>query len=318
MRAVTFNGALRLATDAAEPARADDEVIIRPLLAGICNTDLELTRGYKDFSGILGHEFVGEVVEGDNNWLGRRVVGEINIACGECDFCRRDIPSQCRHRKTLGISDYAGVFADYFKLPVANLYMVDDSIPDRAATFVEPLAACLQILEAVHISPRDRVVVIGAGKMGLLAAQVLRLTGADVQVIVRRNRQAELLAGWGVPAVEREAIADKSIDVVVECTGDESGFAEALKMVRPRGAIVLKSTYAHNPALDISHVVVHEIKVIGSRCGPFDAALRLLAQGLIEVESMIDAVYPLDRALDAFDRAAQPGALKVLLTPAVG
>jgi len=315
MRAVTFDGALRLATDAPEPTiRPEEDVIIRPRLAGICNTDLELIRGYHDFSGILGHEFVGDVVAGDAAWLGRRVVGEISIACGECDFCRHDIPSQCRRRTTLGIRQRPGVFADYFSLPVANLHAVDDAISDRAAIFVEPLAACLQITEAAHISPRDRVVVIGAGKMGLLAAQVLRLTGADVQVIVRRDRPAQLLAGWGIPAVERAAIADKSVEVVVDCTGNEMGFVEALKMVRPRGTIVLKSTYAHEPTVDLSRVVVDEITVVGSRCGPFDAALRLLAQGLIDVESMIDAVYSLDRAPVAFEQAAQPGALKVLLT----
>ncbi len=317
MRAVIYDGVLKLATDALRPAiYAHDEVIIRPRLTGICNTDLELISGYNDFSGILGHEFVGEVVEGDAAWFGRRVVGEINLACGKCDFCRSNVPSQCRARTTLGIHQHPGVFADYFSLPVANLKAVDDAIPDRTAIFVEPLAACLQITEAVHISPRDRVVVIGAGKMGLLAAQVLKLTGADVQVIVRRDRPARLLAGWGIPAIERPAIADKSVDVVVDCTGDESGLIEAIKMTRARGTIVLKSTYAHRPTLDLSRIVVDEIRVVGSRCGPFEAALRLLAHGLIEVESMIDAEYSLDRALAAFERAAQPGALKVLLTPA--
>lgn len=316
MRAVVFDGALRVVSDAPEPiVSPDDEVVIRPRLMGICNTDLELIRGYKDFSGILGHEFIGDVVAGASTWIGRRVVGEISVACGECDFCRRNVPSQCRMRTTLGIWQHPGVFADRFSLPVANLKPVDDQIPDRAAVFVEPLAACLQITEAVHISPRDRVVVIGAGKMGLLAAQVLKLTGADVQALVRRERPAHLLAGWGIPAVERAAIADKSVDVVVDCTGNESGFAEAIQMVRARGIIVLKSTYAHVPTADLTRVVVDEITVVGSRCGPFEAALRLLAHGLIDVEPMIDADYPLDQALAAFDRAAQPGALKVLLTP---
>ncbi|MCL4247621.1 MAG: alcohol dehydrogenase catalytic domain-containing protein [Anaerolineae bacterium] len=317
MRAVIFDGTLRVVSDAPEPVlQSDAEVVIQPRLMGICNTDLELTRGYKDFSGILGHEFVGKVVAGDPAWIGRRVVGEISLACGECDFCRRNVPSQCRNRTTLGIWQHPGVFADYASLPTANLKAVDDRISDRAAVFVEPLAACLQITEAVHISPRDRVVVIGAGKMGLLAAQVLKLTGADVRVIVRRERPARLLSGWRIPAVERAAVADKSIDIVVDCTGNESGFAEALQMVRARGTIVLKSTYAHLPTADLTRVVVDEITVVGSRCGPFEAALRLLAHGLIDVESMIDAEYSLDEVLAAFDSAAQPGALKVLLTPA--
>jgi threonine dehydrogenase-like Zn-dependent dehydrogenase len=313
-RAVVFDGDLRV-IERLHPEPGADEALIRLRMGGICNTDLELTQGYKGFSGVLGHEFVGEVIEGPADWVGRRVVGEINVACGACDMCRRGISTQCRQRRVLGILNYDGAFADAFRLAARNLHAVPDSIPDEMAVFTEPLAAACQILEAVHIQPHDRVILLGAGKLGMLAAQVLRLTGCDLSVVVRRESQADLLAGWGIRAVGRDSIPEGEADVVVDCTGNASGFAESLALARPRGTIMLKSTYTGIPSADLTRVVVDEIRVVGSRCGPFGAALRLLEQRLIDVVPLIEARYSLDEARRAFDHAAQPGALKVLLSP---
>jgi len=312
MRALTFDGELRLA-DVPQPAAQAGQALLKIRRAGICNTDLELTRGYMGFSGILGHEFVAEVVEGPREWRGKRVVGEINIADGECDMCRLGVPSQCRHRTTMGISGHPGAFAEYMALTTRNLYAVPDEVDDDQAVFVEPLAAALQTLEAVHISPRDRVVVVGAGKLGLLCAQVLRLTGADVWVVVRSNYALPLLARWQIPSSQASERPANQADVVVDCSGSAEGFAAALDLVRPRGTIVLKSTYADLPQANLTRVVVDEVRVIGSRCGPFGAALSLLRQGVVDTQGMIAARYPLEEALVAFERAFQPGALKVLL-----
>jgi len=313
VRALTLTDTLRWQADYPEPRRANDEALIRVRLAGICNTDLELVKGYMGFTGVLGHEFVGEVLEGDPALIGKRVVGEINVACGNCDLCHRGIPSQCRNRSTVGIDRYDGVFADRLVLVNRNLHPLPDHVSNRQAVFVEPLAAAFQVAASVHLSPHDRVVVVGAGKLGLLCAQVVKLTGADVSVVVRRERPAALLAAWGIRAVQYEELPAKRAQVVIDCTGNQEGLIASLNLVEPRGAIVLKSTYASRPTIDLSRIAIDEIRVIGSRCGSFPSAIRALGAGLIDIESMIDAVYPLDRALEAMERAAQPGALKVLL-----
>lgn len=312
MRALVFDGELKL-SDVPEPTLASGQVLLKIRKAGICNTDMELVRGYKGFRGILGHEFVADVVEGDSPWQGKRVVGEINIACGQCDFCQHGIPSQCRNRTTMGINKHDGAFADYLALTVNNLHAVPDTISDEEAVFVEPLAACLNILESVHISPHDNVVVIGAGKMGMLAAQALKLTGANLTVVVRHEKQAKLLANWGICAVQKADLSPQQAEVVVDCTGNASGFQDALELVQPRGTIVLKSTYADLPQADLTRVVVDEIRVIGSRCGPFASAVRLLEARLVDVLPLIEARYPIDSALKAFQFAQQKGVLKVLL-----
>jgi threonine dehydrogenase-like Zn-dependent dehydrogenase len=265
------------------------------------------------FRGVLGHEFVGEVVSGPSEWVGARVVGEINVACGECDQCRRGIPSQCRTRSTVGLRGHDGAFAEYLALHTSVLHRVPDSIGDAQAVFVEPLAAAFQILEAAAISPRDEVVLIGAGKLGLLCAQVLRLTGARVRVVVRRPHPARLLDRWGIEAVSLTDLPANRADVVVDCTGTSEGFSAALGLLRPRGTLVLKSTYVGLPQADLTRVVIDEIRVIGSRCGPFQSALRALQAGLIDTDSLIQATYPLANALEAMQIAAQPGALKILL-----
>ncbi len=313
-RAVIYDGAVHV-VEQPTPRPGPEEALIALRLAGICQTDLELMHGYKGFRGPLGHEFVGEVLAGPDAWRGRRVVGEINIACGTCDQCRAGVPSHCRARRILGLRAYDGAFADRFRLPVRNLWAVPDSVPDEGAVFVEPLAAACQIAARVPVRPTDRMVVIGAGKLGLLCAQVLRLSGADLRVVVRQARPAELLARWGISAVRREDLPDGQADLVVDCTGTAEGFASALALVRPRGTLALKSTYAGLPQADLSRIVVDEIHVVGSRCGPFDVALRLLAQGLVEVTPLIEARYGLDDAPAALEYAARPGTLKVLLDP---
>ncbi len=312
MRALVLSDGLYYDSDHAAPEISGDKVRVRITRAGICNTDLELMAGYMGFKGIPGHEFVGIAETGE--LAGKRVVGEINVADGSCDLCRRGVPSQCRHRTTVGISGHDGAFADYLALTAANLHVVPDEVSDDEAVFVEPLAAALQVLEAVHVSPRDRVIVIGAGKLGLLVAQVLALTGANVVVVARRERPQRLLEGWNIPHADADELDRQVAQAVVDCTGTSEGFALAQQLVEPRGTIVLKSTYTEVPKADLTRVAVDEVRVVGSRCGSFDAALRLLARKSIDVVSMIDARYPLEEGVQAFRRAAEPGTLKVLLT----
>ena len=311
MRALVLDQALTSHANWPEPVLSGDQVRIRVTRAGVCNTDLELVAGYMAFTGIPGHEFVGVAETG--SWAGQRVVGEINVADGTCDLCQRGMTTQCRNRTTVGIHEHDGAFADVIALTAANLHAVPDAVSDDQAVFVEPLAAAVQVLEALHISPRDRVVLIGAGKLGLLTAQVLALTGADLSVVVRRERPRRLLEGWGIRAVTADELPPQRTQVVVDCTGTSEGFALAQSLVEPRGAIVLKSTYTGLPVANLTRVAVDEVRVIGSRCGPFEAALRLLARGNVDVTSLIEARYPIEDGLAAFEHAARPGALKVLL-----
>lgn len=313
MRALVFDETLQLVEDVPLPTPAADEVLIRTRSAGICNTDLELVRGMYDFRGIPGHEFCGEVVQGPDSWRGRRVAGEINISCGDCQLCRLGIPSQCLARHALGIHGYPGAFADYLRLPLRNLHNVPEGVSDDAAVFTEPLAAALQVTEAVHIQPGTPVLVVGAGKLGLLTAQVLQLTGADVSVIVRHEKQARLLLRWGIAALRIEDTEPQTYSVVVEASGAASGLEAALRLVRSRGTIVLKSTYHGTPKVDMTQVAVREIAIRGSRCGPFAPALKMLEQELVDVKSLIEARYPLRDGLRAMERAAHPGTLKIMI-----
>lgn len=307
---------LQLARSYPEPRPAPGEVRIRTVLAGICNTDLEVVRGYAGFRGVLGHEFVGVVDEAeDPAWQGRRVVGEINAACGKCPTCRAGRPTHCPDRTTLGIRGRDGVLAGYFCLPAGNLHLVPDAVPDEAAVFTEPLAAACEILEQVHVHPRDRVVVLGDGKLGLLIAQTLALTGCHLTAVGRHPDKLARLAARGIATQVGGEGLEGHADLVVECTGQPEGFLAARKMVRPRGTVVLKSTYHSEIQADLSRIVVDEVTLVGSRCGPFPPALRLLAQQLVEVTSMIEAEYPLADALTAFQHAARRGALKVLIRP---
>lgn len=314
-RVVVFNGERVALEQEPVPELIAGEVLVRLRLAGICSTDLALMRGYKAFQGILGHEFVGEVVQGSAEWLGQRVVGEINIGCGYCDMCQQGIKAHCRNRHVLGIFDYDGAFADVFRMPIANLHRLPDSIADRSAVFVEPLAAATQILEQVHIQPQQRVLVLGLGRLGLLVTQVLAQTAAHVVGIARHERQAMLLKQWGIEARFIHEMPTEQADIVVDCTGNVEGFHTALRLVKPRGTLVLKSTYEGLSTIELTAIAVKEVTIVGSRCGPFAVAIRLLEQGRIDVESLIERVYKLSDAVAALDYAGQPGVLKVLLAP---
>lgn len=319
MRALVFDGNLKLEEQRPAPQIGPGEALIEVRRAGICNTDLEITRGYQHFRGVLGHEFVGTVREvaspEEKEWLGKRVVGEINAACGHCATCRANRPTHCPNRTTLGINGLDGVFAEFLRLPVVNLVEVPASVPDEQAVFAEPLAASLEILEQVHIRPSSRTLVVGDGKMGLLISQVLRLTGAAVGLLGRHPERASFVERQGVAYYETLQLepGEMGFDVVVECTGNPEGLALARSLVRPRGTLVLKSTYHGSPTIPLSRYIVDEINIVGSRCGPFGPAIRLLERGLIEVAPLVSAQFPLDEGLSAFNTAFGKGNIKVLL-----
>lgn len=310
-RKITFRTNLPL------PKLEADEVLIKVLLAGVCSTDLEMVKGYYTFTGVPGHEFVGQVVDdnGQPELRGKRVIGDINISCGECEFCLRQEPSQCMRRRTLGIFDYDGVFSEYCKLQAKNLTVVPEEVSDVVAVFSEPTAAALRILDQIQVSPSDRVIVVGAGRLGLLIAQTLKNTGCDLKVVVRRPEPAAILEAWGIRAVYAEDIKGELADIVVEVTGSAEGFALSRSLTRARGTLVLKSTFAGDVSLNLSKLVVDEIALVGSRCGNYPAGLRALASGLIQVGDMVDSIYSLDQGLEAVERAGEPGVLKVLIRP---
>jgi threonine dehydrogenase-like Zn-dependent dehydrogenase len=307
---------LRLARDLAVPSPPPGEVRIRTTLAGICNTDLEILRGYHGFEGVLGHEFVGVVDEAqDPAWVGRRVVGEISASCRECPTCRAGRYTHCPTRTTLGILNRDGVLADSFCLPACNLHLLPEGLPDEAAVFTEPLAAACQVLEQVHLRPTDRVLVLGDGKLGLLVAQVVALTGCDLTAIGRHPEKLAILSARGIATQLDGDSVEGNADLVIECTGQAAGFRRARGLLRPRGTLVLKSTYHGLVEADLSRLVVDEIQVTGSRCGPFAPANRLLAQGLVDVLPLVEAEFPLDEAIAAMDHAQRRGALKILVRP---
>lgn len=317
MKAVTLKGGrLDVRNDLARPEPAENEALIRVSLAGICATDLEIVKGYAGFEGILGHEFVGVVeAAGDEVWMGKRVVGSINIGCGVCEVCRNDGPEHCPHRTVLGIHQRPGVFAEHVTLPLANLHEVPQHVSDEEAVFTEPLAAAARILEQVHISPSTRVAVVGPGRMGILIAQTLALHSARVTLFGRTEASIQRARDIGLNAKPIRKGADDSFDLVVEATGNDGGLTHALRLVRPLGALVMKSTYEGKANVDLTKLVVGEITVVGSRCGPFKKALQLLAERAVKVTPLIDATYPLSDACAAFEYAAQAGVLKVLLRP---
>jgi 2-desacetyl-2-hydroxyethyl bacteriochlorophyllide A dehydrogenase len=308
---------LSFKNDLSIPNPTGSEALIRVKLAGICSTDLELVRGYYPFTGVPGHEFVGEVVysPSDPSWEGKRVAGEINITCGDCTMCRSGFPRHCERRRTLGIHDWNGVFAEFLVLPLANLHRVPDNIPDQAAVFTEPLAAACEILEQIHLNLADHVLVIGAGRLGQLVAQVLHKTGCQLEVLVSHTKTRQLLSQRNICAITDQELGARKFDVVVDATGSADGFSLALKSIRPRGTVILKSTYKGDLQANFSKVVVDEVTLIGSRCGPFEPALKLLAAGQVDPLPLVEAVYPLEQGLIAFEQAAIPGVLKVLIQP---
>jgi alcohol dehydrogenase len=293
------------------PRRKPGHALIRLLCAGICNTDLELQRGYYGFAGTPGHEFVGEVVDAETRDLvGRRVVGEINLECGRCEWCRRGLGRHCPQRTVLGIVKQPGVFSEFFTLPERNLHVVPDSISNERAVFAEPLAAACEILEQVRIPKGAPVAVLGDGKLGLLVAQVLQAHGAEVRLFGKHKEKMAIAQAVGVnTSLKPEGL----FDWVVEATGSAPGLMQAVGMTRPRGTLILKSTVHGTVALDTAPVVVNEITVVGSRCGRFEPALKLLRAGKVRGDDMISARLPLSEAPQGFELAARRGVLKVLL-----
>ena len=301
--------------DKPEPA---GEALVRVLLSGICNTDLEIARGYAGFAGTLGHEFVGVVEEtSDKQLIGKRVVGEINAGCGRCHLCRGGDPRHCASRTVLGIVGRDGAHAEFLRLPLVNLVPVPANIADEHAVFTEPLAAACGILERVSIATTDRVAVIGDGKLGLLSAQVVALTGAETGLIGKHSNKLKIAARRGIETltVKQAAKRFREFDVVVEASGSESGFALALNLLKPKGKLVLKSTFHGATEVEASRVVVDEISIIGSRCGRFTPAIDLLKKNAIDVDSLISEEYPLSEGVHAMSRAAAKGVMKVLLRP---
>ena len=321
MKAIYFDGKKLSLRELPDPRPAPGEALIRVRIAGVCNTDIELAKGYMGFEGVLGHEFVGTVTECDDPaWVGKRVVGEINLPCRACAFCKSDMTRHCPFRTVLGIFKKDGVFAEYLTLPVANLHEVPAGVPDEIAVFVEPVAACYSIIERLQSVEGTRLAVLGDGKLGLLAARVLAAAGADVTLAGRHTDKLHLAESDKIKTVMvdkllREAESDvyAGFAVVVEATGRSDGFDSAVKLVRPRGIIVQKTTIAEPVTVDLAKVVVNEVMVIGSRCGPFPPALEALRSGAVKVDDLVTARFPLARGLDAIARAGRPGALKVLI-----
>ncbi len=315
MRALTYIDRLRLETSYPEPERAPGEALLRVRVAGICATDLELIRGYMNFEGVLGHEFVAEVVEADTSALvGRRVVGEINCPCRECPTCAEGLPNHCPLRTVLGILERDGAFADYTTLPEACLHQIPEELDERAAVFAEPLAAALQVLEQVPVDRETTVCVLGDGKLGILVAQVLHSTGCRLTVLGHHEDKLDILRARGIAASLAEEAPGVRYQVVVDATGLPEGLSQALGLVAPRGTVVLKTTVAGETTLALAPVVIDEITVVGSRCGPLDKAVEWLSGGRVEVEPLIEAAYPLSEGIEAFRHSARRGARKILLT----
>ncbi len=314
MRAVWFEGGAVEVRTLPDPQPRDGEAVVQVSLAGICATDLELLRGYAGFSGIPGHEFVGRVVKGPAQLLDQRVVADINVACGSCRECRQQNQHHCRQRAVLGIRDRAGAFAEYISVPAANLFPVPTDLTDRQAVFAEPLAAADAAVAEVA-SSSGPVLVIGAGKLGLLVVQCLL---ADGRAVVLARRQATPLP---IPVHRRldllvaDQLPERSFSTAIECSGNPEGARLALRSLRPQGTLVLKSTYIQPLQLDSAEIVVNELRLLGSRCGTMARALSRLAEGQVNTEALPSEILPLDEVVAALDRAAQPGLLKVLLNP---
>lgn len=319
MKAVVFDEGLKLDKNYAKPVPQKGEALVRVTLAGICNTDYEITKGYMGYKGILGHEAVGIVEEDNSNdqsLVGKRVVAEISYGCDDpnCPWCAVKNYRHCPNRHTLGIWRKDGCFAEYFTMPVNVLFEVPENVSDEQAVFVEPLAAALEINEQLHIKPMDRVIVLGDGKLGLTTALALSAQNLDVLLVGKHQNKLDIAKAQGVKTrLLADLKQEKIYDVVVEATGSLSGFETAMALVRPRGVLVLKSTIAASKEFNLAPIVIDEITVLGSRCGQFPPALRILASGKIDFKPLISAVYSVDDAIEAFEKNKEKDTLKVLI-----
>ena len=315
MKALLFDGEQPQLAEAPEPVLAEGYALLRTTLAGICNTDLEILRGYSGFRGVLGHELVGRVERGPAAWIGKRVVSEINFACGRCLMCERALGRHCPDRTVMGILGSDGAFAERVAVPVANLHAVPDGLSDERAVFTEPLAAAFEIAEQIDLGEHREALVFGDGKLGLLVAQVLAYFGLSVLAVGKHQDHLAILADRGIATTLLDDWDPRPSDLVVEATGSDAGFALAVSATRPRGTFVLKSTVAGKSTLDLAPLVINEISVVGSRCGPFPPALAALASDSIEVDGMVAARRPLSDGVAALELAGERGCLKVLLEP---
>lgn len=319
MKAVVFDKELKLVKDYEKPTPKKGEALIRVTLAGICNTDYEITKGYMGYKGILGHEAVGivEDVNGeDKSLIGKRVVSEISYGCKEpdCNYCAEKLYRHCPNRHTLGIWKKDGCFAEYFTMPTEVLFEVPDNVPEEQAVFVEPLAAACEITEQLHIKPFEKVIVLGDGKLGLITALTLNAQNIDVTLVGKHQNKLDIAKAQGVKtALLQDFPIEKKYDVVVEATGSVSGFETSIALTKPRGVLVLKSTVATGKELNLAPIVIDEITVLGSRCGQFGPALRLLESGKIDFTPLISARYKADDAIEAFEKNKEKETLKVLL-----
>ena len=297
-----------------KPQRQKNESLIRVELAGICNTDIELQKGYMDFEGVLGHEFVGTVVDSEKNeFINRRVVGEINLGCGECAWCLSGVSRHCPNRTVLGIDKKNGVMAEFATLPNENLHIVPDTVSNEQAVFAEPIAAAFEILEQVHFPPGVKVLLFGDGKLGQLIARVLHNVGIEIHVVGKNQSKLKLLENFGISTIHMENIRSKEYPIVIEASGSKDGFLKAVDCTQSRGTLVLKSTIAAETGMNLAMVVVKEINIIGSRCGPFKPALKVLELNKIKTDDLVTDIFPLIEAENAFIKAIEPESLKVLL-----
>ncbi len=315
MKAVVFDNGLRLDNNYPMPEPKKGEALIKVNTIGICNTDYEITLGYMGYKGILGHEFTGVVEKAENkDLIGKRVVGEINCGCGECEWCAQGLERHCFNRTTLGIWKREGCFAEYVSLPEKNLLVIPDNVSDEEAVFTEPLAAALEILEQVHIPPYKKVIVLGDGKLGLIIALALSAAGLDITLVGKHEEKLKIAAEQGVKTkLLSELKIEKAYDFVVEATGSISGFETSVALTKPRGTLILKSTIAASKEFNLAPIVVDEITIVGSRCGQFAPALRMLEQKRIDVKPLISDIFDIDASIAAFERNKEKSSVKVLV-----
>ena len=317
MKAVVFDNGLKLDNNYPMPTPKEGEALIKVNTIGICNTDYEITKGYMGYKGILGHEFTGVVEfvnEEDKSLVGKRVVGEINCGCGECEWCAQGLERHCFNRSTLGIWQREGCFAEYVCLPVKNLLEIPQNVSDEEAVFVEPLAAALEILEQVHIPPYKKVIVLGDGKLGLIIALALNAAGLDITLVGKHQEKLDIAKAQGVKTkLLQDLQIEKAYDFVVEATGSITGFETSLALTKPRGTLILKSTIAASKEFNLAPIVIDEITVLGSRCGQFAPALRLLESKRIDVKPLISDIYNIDDSIKAFERNTEKSSVKVLV-----